>query len=215
MPELKRVALVILAAGASKRMGRPKQNLAFRGKTLLQTTIDAAKEAASSGVASGIGLDVFVVLGANEQIIREQNNFDGCEVLINSAWTEGLSSSIRCALSRIDSSQRLRYDAVLFTVADLVFLHSSHFLKLLQVYISSDAPLVCTAFASSESPDTLVYGVPALFRRSLFEELMQLEGDVGAKKMILKNQNLLKSIKADTAGFDVDNESDYLRLLDG
>jgi molybdenum cofactor cytidylyltransferase len=213
MSELAHVAIVILAAGGSTRMGRPKQNLIFLGKTLLQATIDAACSVIENGASDGIVVEVIVVLGANEEVVRKNNDFGNCDVIVNTRWAEGLSSSICCALSHLAKSSK-NYDAALFTVADLAHVNAAHFVKLMDAYVASDASVVCSAYVDKSELGTTVLGVPALFRRIHFAELMALSGDVGAKRIIAKYSNSLVSVEIESASFDIDTEADYSQLID-
>ncbi|MDR3612748.1 MAG: nucleotidyltransferase family protein [Candidatus Obscuribacterales bacterium] len=212
MSEPVSVAIVILAAGSSSRMGRPKQNLVFRGKTLLQTTIDAACGAVGMIAKAGISASVLVVLGANEEAVRANNDFGNCDAIVNTRWAEGMSSSICCALSHLANSSR-NYCAALFTVADLAHIDAAHFVKLMDVYVASDASVVCSAYVDKSELGTTVLGVPALFRRPLFAELMALAGDVGAKRIIAKYSNSLVSVEIESASFDIDTEADFSKLI--
>jgi molybdenum cofactor cytidylyltransferase len=212
MSELARVAIFILAAGGSTRMGRPKQNLIFRDKTLLQSTVDAARGAIEIAAGAGITVNVIVVLGANEETVRQANAFENCDVIVNARWAEGMSSSIRCALSHLDNLTGSR-DAALFTVADLAHVNTAHFVKLIDAYVASDAPLVCSAYADKAEAGATILGVPALFNRQVFAELMTLSGDVGAKQIIARNSSSLIAVEIENAGFDIDTEADYSQLL--
>ena len=211
MSEPLRVALVILAAGSSTRMGRPKQNLIFRGKTLLQSTIDAARGAIDHGAGAGIAVDVIVVLGANEEVVRQNNDFRNCDVIVNTRWAEGMSSSIHCALRHLEAFSESR-DAALFTVADLAHVDATHFVKLIGSYVTSNASVVCSAFVDNSEPGAIIMGVPALFNRELFAELMALSGDVGAKRVIAKYSDSLVSVEIESASFDIDTDADYSQL---
>jgi molybdenum cofactor cytidylyltransferase len=208
MSESLRVALVILAAGGSARMGRPKQNLIIRGKTLLQSTIDAACGAVEHFVRAGIAVNVIVVLGANEETVRQNNDFKNCDVISNSRWVDGMSSSIHCALKRLENLPE-RYDAALFAVADLAHADAAHFEKLIEAYVSSNAPVVCSAYVDKGTPGATILGVPALIGSELFAELMALSGDVGARRIIAEYLSSLVSVETESASFDIDTEADY------
>lgn len=213
MPESKRVALVVLAAGSSSRMGRPKQNLDWNGRTLLQATIDEAMSASAHGTKFGITTEICVVLGANEAAVRAANKFDGCLVLVNENWSEGLSTSIQSAVHHMETGSEAAPDAILFTVADLAYINGELLFKLLEKWSQFTSSIVCSAFADGEVSNALVYGVPAIFPRKFFSDLMTLSGDSGAKKIIERNTSELMSINVDEALFDVDTKDDYRQLL--
>jgi molybdenum cofactor cytidylyltransferase len=192
-------------------MGRPKQNLVYRGRTLLQATIDAVISATDGFASTGMAVKVIVVLGANEEAIRQENDFRNCDVIVNSNWAEGLSSSIHCALNYLESLPAF-VDAALFTVADLALVNATHFEKLIDVYAASNAPVVCSAYADSSAVSTKVFGVPALFKREVFAALMALSGDVGAKRVIADYAGSLVSVEIESGSFDIDTEADYSQL---
>jgi molybdenum cofactor cytidylyltransferase len=131
--------------------------------------------------------------------------------VINTDWTEGMSSSIHCALSHLDKLTG-RSDAALFTVADLAYVDAAHFFKLIDTYATSNVLVVCSAYADKDTSDSKIMGVPALFSRKLFPDLMALSGDIGAKKIIGKYSDRMVSVELESASFDVDTEADYLRL---
>src|SRR5688500_14263321 len=88
------VAGLVLAAGGSRRLGRPKQLLPYRGATLLDATL---------GTARACGLDqLLVALGGAESGVREQVDLTGVEVVVNPSFGEGCSSSIAAAMGALD-----------------------------------------------------------------------------------------------------------------
>jgi molybdenum cofactor cytidylyltransferase len=108
-----KIAIIILAAGTSSRLGSPKQLLTFNGKTLLRHAVDAAL---GTGCQS-----VFVILGANIEVLREELKDKPITIVENSGWKEGMASSIRCGLENIKNSI-LNPDSVIFMVCDTCFI---------------------------------------------------------------------------------------------
>ena len=90
MPSAHNIGLVILAAGASTRLGKPKQLLKYKGKNLLQNAIDAAT---GSTVAS-----VVVVLGANAADVSKNIDKSKTRVLVNTEWEEGMAASVSMSM---------------------------------------------------------------------------------------------------------------------
>ena len=171
-------------------MGRPKQLLQFEGKTLI-------RRAAEALIDTG-GYPVVVVLGA--EIEGCQKELDGLEidVIENPDWRSGMSSSIRVGIEKlIDLESSL--DAVLITLVD-------------QPYVASEKlALFCDRFAETPSPIIAakyegVQGVPALFDKSLFEPLMNLEGDKGARELIIRGPTV--AIDLPEAAMDIDGPED-------
>src|ERR1700743_3229576 len=85
--------IVILAAGSSSRLGQPKQNLVYKGKTLLQRAVETAM--------ASICETVVVVLGANTEVIKPTIANYGVEIVENIEWNEGMASSIRNGLKKV------------------------------------------------------------------------------------------------------------------
>ena len=190
-------ALVILAAGESKRMGRPKQNLLFKGKTLLQIAVDTA-------LASSCR-PVIVVLGANSQIITPTLNYPDINILYNDNWKEGMASSIRAAVSEVKSDGTV--DSILFMLCDQPFVSTALIEDMLSRKQKSGKGIVACTYDN-------IAGVPMLFSRAFFAELSQLKGQEGAKK-ILQNHHpddiiLVPFDKGDT---DIDTPEDYRQLI--
>src|SRR4051812_38202550 len=92
--------IIILAAGSSSRLGTPKQNLMYQGKTLLQRAIHTA-------LTSACCESVLVVLGANEGIIRPNISDQQIHITYNSDWEEGMASSIRRGVTEMQRLEPL------------------------------------------------------------------------------------------------------------
>src|ERR1700761_1556804 len=101
-------AAIILAAGESSRLGQPKQNLLFKGQTLLQRTVDSALQSECK--------PVIVVLGANDSTIIPPKE---TIVLYNKDWKEGMASSIRTAINELNKD--LSVDKVIIMLCDQPF----------------------------------------------------------------------------------------------
>lgn len=188
------VAIIILAAGASTRMGKPKQLLPYQGSSLLQHTIESA-------IAS-VCKPVVVVLGANAQHIRPEIAQPAVQVVENPQWNLGMSASIRSGILSLSET----IDAAVITVCDQPFLSAEIINDLVERYHSSGK-----AIAASEYAGTL--GVPALFGRALFSELATLGDSVGAKHLINKHLNQVFGVPFPLGAVDIDTPQDYEQLL--
>jgi CTP:molybdopterin cytidylyltransferase MocA len=163
-----RVGIVILAAGASRRMGRPKQLLPIGSKSLLEHAVDAALGSAA--------WPVVVVLGANATEIRPVLARRPVLVAENSAWTEGMASSLRAGLTVMNAFSA-RIDAVLFALCDQPRFSSAVVGRILATQQSSQRAVVAARYGGH-------LGAPALFTRPHFAALNALVGDEGARKLI-------------------------------
>ncbi|NET57370.1 MAG: nucleotidyltransferase family protein [Symploca sp. SIO2E6] len=191
------IAIIILAAGASTRMGCPKQLLSYQGYSLLSYTIECA-------IAS-VCETVVVVLGANAQQIRAEVNQSSVKVVENSDWHSGMGSSIRKGILSLENCSET-IEAAVITVCDQPFLSTEIINHLVAAYYSTGKPIIACQYA-----DTL--GVPVLFSRSLFSELATLDDRVGAKNLINKYDNQVFSIPFPLGVIDIDTPTDYQQLL--
>lgn len=188
--------IIILAAGASLRLGRAKQRLAYKGTTLLKHAIDAATNAA-------IG-PVVVVVGANEKEVLTDINKDEVLIVHNPAWKEGMASSIHAGITSLTSQYPDLKDVILM-VCDQPFVDSTLLKTLVDTKRESNKPIVACSYKET-------IGVPALFDKSFFPELLSLTGDEGGKRVLLNNSEHIASVPFPGGSIDIDTESDYQSL---
>ncbi len=191
-----KTAAIILAAGASKRLGHPKQLVMFADETLLERTV---KRALNSPLRK-----IIVVLGKSAERFQKLLQPYNVEIAINQNWSAGISSSIAVGLKRLDEQVSFTatvFDSALFLTCDQPFLTAELITQILQKYASTKSPIIASAYA-----DCL--GIPALFNSKLFPELLKLEGDRGAGVLIKKYKNSVSSIPFPAGEIDVDTEAD-------
>ncbi|MGV0106717.1 4-diphosphocytidyl-2C-methyl-D-erythritol synthase [Nostoc sp. DSM 114160] len=191
------IAIMILAAGASTRMGTPKQLLLYQGRSLLQYIIDMA-------IAS-VCQPVVVVLGANAEQIHPQIKQLPVKVVKNSDWVCGMSTSIKSGIELLNNLPQ-KIEAVVITLCDQPFVSTQIINQLVDTYYSTKKPIVACKYG-----DTL--GVPALFSQTFFSELATLKETSGAKKVINHNLNEVFSIPFPLGDIDIDTPKDYEQLL--
>ncbi len=187
--------LIILAAGASTRLGRPKQLLEYREKPLLQHTIDLAAELRSDSSV--------VVLGAHAKEIKEKIDPSKLDIIMNDLWEEGMASSIRLGLSHL-GRQDSRLEHVLILLSDQPYLTIDVLKELLKLQADTKSIVAC------EYNNQV--GVPAVFSHHFFEDLMRLKGDKGARGIITKNLDFVSTVPFVGGEIDVDTEEDYRGL---
>jgi len=192
-----KIAMIILAAGESKRMGCMKQILPWKNSTLLGHVIE-------QGLASTVD-DVFVVLGANIQSILNKIDQNDITIIKNQKWQEGMGTSISCAMHYFKKNS-LYFDAALIVLADQPLLNLKHYSTLINNYISSNYKIITTQINSRA-------GVPAIFDRTYFNELATLDQDFGAKKIIASNVQDAYTINSDVSHADIDTIETYYSLL--
>ncbi len=190
------IAIIILAAGASRRFGSPKQLARIGEQNLLERM---CKTAVSTGMKT------VVVLGANAKDVLNASDLEGAEVVINENWDLGMSSSIKAGLEKtlgIDPE----IEAVLLVLCDQPFVTKETLQTLIEKHQETGKPIV-----ASEYSETI--GTPALFTKEVFDELLKLSGDKGAKALMGKYaQSGVAIIDAPEAAFDVDTEADLEKL---
>jgi molybdenum cofactor cytidylyltransferase len=191
--KISNIAIVILAAGTSSRMGSPKQLLDYKGKNLLRHAVDTALETECASV--------FVVLGANSELLRKELKDKPVTVLENANWQEGMASSIRCGLEYITSTI-LRPDSIIFMVCDQPYVSSALLLSLIEKKRETKMPIVASSYENK-------FGTPALFHRSFFPMLMELSGDKGARKLIADNMDKVATVSFPKGITDIDTKEDY------
>lgn len=194
----KNIGVVILAAGSSSRLGRPKQLVEFQNKTLLQHIIDT--------VAPFKFTPSILILGAHADQIRQATDLKEVTVLNNETWPEGIASSIRLGVSEsIKLNESL--DSILFLLSDQPFVTAELIEELTQKHTNGDQRITACSYKEN-------IGVPAIFGKTFFPQLLELTGDAGAKKMIAQNHEHVDSVDFKDGSFDVDTEEDYKELLD-
>jgi molybdenum cofactor cytidylyltransferase len=191
------IGIIILAAGSSSRLGRPKQLLEFNGITLLShTTAEAANSKADS---------VVVVLGARADLIASGIDREIVYIVKNKNWDEGMASSVRLGLKTL-LNQTPSLDAVIFMVCDQPFVSASLLNDLINTYKESGKRIVACNYGETTGP-------PALFHKSFFAELMQLKGDAGAKKIIQQHSDEVATVVFPKGKIDIDSIEDYEKLV--
>jgi CTP:molybdopterin cytidylyltransferase MocA len=183
---------VVLAAGASRRLGRPKQLVVHRGRTLVRAAVEEALASSCNRVG--------VVLGARAHAISAAMSGLDVDVVVNRAWREGVASSIRAGVSW---ARQRECAAALFVLCDQPALTSAHLDRLAQAH-EGGAPIVASRYGD-------VLGVPALFDRAELPALLELRGDEGAKRVIHERGAL--GIDWPEGGRDIDTQDDVAWLM--
>lgn len=194
---VKHCAVIILAAGKSGRMGSPKQLLPYNGKTLLE---HAANEAKLSNAGS-----VTIVLGHAADEIIAGTRLSGVHLVKNENWESGIASSIIAGI-KVLIREHPDTDAAILLVSDQPYIDSALLNQIIAKQQESDSPMVACEYDGG-------LGVPALFHKFLFSQLLALEGDVGAKKLIHQNPNLVARVQFPLGHVDVDTPDAYRNLF--
>jgi molybdenum cofactor cytidylyltransferase len=190
------IGILILAAGASRRLGRPKQLLKLEGDTFL-------RRMARMAVLLDVG-PAAVVLGARAEAMRPELNGLDVHLVDNPDWAEGMSTSLRAGVRFLETLEP-KVEAVLVLLVDQPRVDADLLQDIIHIYREQRPPLVASFY--NDMP-----GVPALFDRSLFAELQSITGDRGARRVIRNYEEELISVPFPGGALDVDTEKDFWRV---
>lgn len=187
--------IILLAAGKSSRLGIPKQLLLQDGSTLIKRAATIALE---------ITNNVVVVTGAENEKVEKELRSLPLQIIHNTAFEEGIASSIRIGItSSAVFFGELR--GIIFIVCDQPYLSANLLQKLLETAVQTNKGIVACAYA-----DTL--GIPVLFQSKYFDRLLNLKGDVGAKKIIQESPEDVATVDFPLGNVDIDTMQDYENL---
>lgn len=180
-----KVAAVILAAGASVRLGTPKQLIRIGGETLLERAARACREAGCEPVA--------IVLGAAAEQVRGACSLGDAMVVFNESWKDGMATSISKGIRCIPPD----VDGCIVTTCDMPSVSAEHLRKL-----AGTGEITSSAYAGRR-------GVPAYFPRLIFRQLLELQGDSGARSLLQQSP----SIELPGGELDIDTPEDLQRAM--
>ncbi|NDV44764.1 nucleotidyltransferase family protein [Flagellimonas sediminis] len=195
MSKTAKIGVVILAAGGSSRLGRPKQLVKFKGKPLLQHTIDLVEK-----------LDFnkkILVLGSHEDLILNEVDIKNFEVVQNPEWEKGMAGSIKIGLQELTRDTELEH--ILLLLSDQPMLTTEYIQRLSMAHVYQKPMATYSKYGSE-------LGVPAIFSKSAFTFLENLKGDQGAKKLTMNADFVYRTIEFEQGGFDIDTEADVEKL---
>jgi CTP:molybdopterin cytidylyltransferase MocA len=191
------IPAIVLAAGASRRLGQPKQLLVYQGEFLIERAIRQANEAGAA--------PVIAVLGAHFEIICASVALNDAILSINDRWEKGIASSIHAGLKTLDAAAK-GASGVLILSCDQPRLSAAHLRALIEAFIArNQAAIVASAYAG-------VHGVPAVFPRSVFADLLALRGDHGARALLVEPPCAAIALAFEGGEVDIDQPGDLARL---
>lgn len=191
MPDSRHPAILVLAAGSSRRLGHPKQLLQYQDKTLIRHSAETALL---------VSPHVCVILGAHAEACREELSGLKVTTHLNPDFESGMSTSIRLGIIQTSG-----FAHTLILLCDQPLLTTDHLHTLLSH--ASEHPEHIIASGYGEIP-----GVPALFPQSRYESLLTLQGDKGAKGIILRDERTVTIPLPLSEQLDIDTESDLQTL---
>ncbi|WP_341225173.1 nucleotidyltransferase family protein [uncultured Arcticibacterium sp.] len=192
------VGIIILAAGASQRMGVPKQLLDVHGDLLVVKVI---KECLSVD-----NLSISVVIGAHKELILPKLKDLPINIVENADWSSGMAGSIVRGLAGCYMINK-SIDAVLVCTADMPEVSGSYLSEIIREAKSNEEALIVASAYQK------VIGVPALFKKETFLDLLELKGDKGASQIFKKFKSNIKKIDFKGLGIDLDTKEDYFEYI--
>jgi len=190
------IGIIILAAGSSSRLGQAKQLVQFRGQTLIERIIE-----------TGLTINeehLVVVLGANAEKIEPLVKKYSVNICHNENWKTGMGSSIAKGMEVLKPSFG-KLNAVLILLCDQPFVDTFLLQKIIDTFHTNKKLIIASHYKTT-------FGVPALFAPSLFPELLKLNGQKGAKKLMLNYKNQLVTVPFPKGHIDVDTQEDLVKL---
>jgi len=192
------IGAVVLAAGASTRMGQPKQLLPLGGTMLLARAIENVR---SAGL-----VEIVLVLGASAEAIRRQLPqalLEGLKVVVTQAYAQGMATSLREGLSALDPQTA----AALIVLGDQPLIRPQTLQQIVAGFHRSGAQIVIPSHQGKR-------GNPVLLARPLFPEVMALQGDIGCRAIFANHLDTIFKVEVEDPGIllDIDNQDDYDRL---
>ena len=189
MAEPKNIAVIVLAAGQSSRMGDTNKLLAeIQGKTMLRHAVDA--------VLGSRAVRCVVVTGFEADRISESLNGVAVSVVHNEDFADGMSTSLKCGLSALTDD----IDGAIICLADMPGVNATHLDSLISAFDPHADRAVCVASYNGKR------GNPVLWSQAFFGQMMELTGDVGARALMQKHRSVVHEVEmaSDAVIRDVD-----------
>lgn len=189
--------IILLSAGSSARLGKPKQLLNYRGEGLLRHMVNVAAVVPAKTLV--------VVLGAKADLLIPEIDEAKASIAINKDYKTGMASSIITGLKYLEEKNPLT-DGVIILMCDQPFVSAVLLNDLISTQQQTAKPIVACNYGNT-------IGTPALFHKSIFNELLQLQGDTGARKIIQKHIHEIAAVPFEKGIVDIDTEEDYKNFL--
>lgn len=189
-----RISFLILAAGNSSRLGSPKQLVELEGKTLIERITETALS---------ISGEVLVVLGGNSELLlpKLERFKHTISTVFNADWQEGMGASIRVGVEKLAEKS----DLILILLSDQPFVSKALLQNMLQIRADTLNPIISCLYNDS-------LGVPMLFDKSVFPDLLKLRGEKGAKSILWLYEGQISSIDFPEGIIDIDTIDDVKKL---
>ncbi len=190
------ISAILMAAGESKRMGKPKQLMPFGRSTILEQTID--------NLLSSKITEIIVVVGYKAEEMIKTIASRPVKIALNPMYQLGMSTSIVTGLNLINAKTQ----AVMLALADQPLVDSKTINQLLAEFFNHNKGIAVPAYQGKR-------GHPVIFSIKYKKELLGLTGDIGGKRVINQHPDdiLEVSVDSESINIDIDNINDYQSLL--
>lgn len=187
------LSVLIPAAGASRRLGQPKQLLRYQAETLIQNAVNLAQS-----INPG---EIIVITGANAQAVKEAVPRTTVHWVHNPDWSTGLGGTIAAGAARISPDS----DGVMILLCDQWRLQASDLRILAELWQSQSGRIVCAQAAGQNMP-------PVIFPANCFDHLKMLNGDYGARSILENHPGSVTAVPLENAAQDLDTKSQLEQL---
>lgn len=193
MTQHPRLSVVILAAGASRRLGHPKQLVKYKGEPLIQRAIQSA-EAISPH-------EILVITGADVEAVQTEVRKTNAQSVNNPDWNEGMGTSIAKGAQSIDGKSQ----GLMILLCDQWRIGPEDLQLLVKTWHKDPRQIICSATADRCGP-------PIIFPAGCLQDLSMLTGDHGAHSVMDRHQQLVSRVTLKNAAFDLDTPSQLQQL---
>jgi molybdenum cofactor cytidylyltransferase len=183
------ISIIVLAAGSSSRLGTPKQLVTYQGNSLLRHICEVSLKSKADSL--------YVVLGSQKSRMEEEIATLNLNIVDNPHWQTGISTSIHAGIQALPNS----IDAALILLCDQPKITPSLIDTLIDLYNNSHKPIIACRYGGT-------VGVPALYGRKVFPDLLNLHGDEGAKRIIERHPPFRLLIDFPEGIYDIDSPDD-------
>ena len=193
------IVAVVLSAGESSRMGRPKAFLPFRGANFIETIVGALKQ-------SKVG-EIVVVLGHNAEEMKARVEHLPVTIVVNRDYKSGQLSSLQAAIRHLAASAR-PVDGIMVHLVDHPYLNSALVDRMIESFYATRKPIVLPRHGTR-------HGHPVIYSAALFNELLQAPLDQGAKAVVNAHRADTVELETDDAGIaiDIDTPEEYRQYV--
>lgn len=191
------IAILILAAGSSSRMGKSKQRLIVNDQPLLRKTVLSSLASKANSTTLVLGYEA----SENKKVIEDL----AVEVVVHQNWSEGIGSSLRRGVQEILKKES-KTSAILIVVCDQPLLRTSHLDKMIFHFNPNEKSIIASCYNKT-------IGVPAVFDKQHFPDLLEIDNHQGAKKIIHNNVEKMFSVDFPGGETDLDTPDDYTRFI--